>query len=116
VGNEATHSVRRQAEDVLHIIQFGSKRKEICDGVRREDIKRDELTFKLDELHILALKPAIMAIESESGEEIGRMKAWAMSTPRPPGAYGPGGRPGPLRLHCIEFNGTGLIVVGGVCG
>jgi hypothetical protein len=42
-------------------------------------IKRDELTFMLDELHTLALKPAVMAMEPKSAAEIGRMKAWAMS-------------------------------------
>jgi hypothetical protein len=35
VGTDATHSVRQQTDDVLHIIQYGSKRREICDGVRR---------------------------------------------------------------------------------
>jgi len=45
-------------------------RKEICDGVRRGVVGRDELTFKLDELHALALKPAVVAIEPNSATEI----------------------------------------------
>jgi hypothetical protein len=64
-------------------------RKEICDGVRRGAIGRNELTFKLDELHALALKPAVVAIEPNSATEIGRMKTWAMSTLA---------RPGPMAL------------------
>ena len=71
VGKEApAPSVRQQADDVLHIIQYGSLRKEICDGVRRGAIGRNELTFKLDELHALALKPAVVAIEPNSATEI----------------------------------------------
>jgi hypothetical protein len=86
VGDEApVPSVRQQAEDVLHIIQYGSKRREICTAVRREDIKRDELTLSLDELHILALKPAVMAIEPKSAAEIGRMKTCVMSSKARPG-------------------------------
>jgi hypothetical protein len=55
-------------------------RKEVCDIVRRGTIGRGELTFLLDELHTLALKPAVLRMEPKSAGEIGRMKSWAMSS------------------------------------
>jgi hypothetical protein len=64
-------------------------RKDICDSVRRGTIGRDQLTFKLDELHVLALKPAVVDIEPNSAGEIGSMKKWTMSTLA---------RPGPMAL------------------
>jgi hypothetical protein len=66
-------------------------RKDICDSVRRGTIGRDALTFKLDELHALALKPAVADIEPNSATEIGSMKKWTtMSTLA---------RPGPMALE-----------------
>jgi hypothetical protein len=65
-------------------------RKDICDRVRLGTIGRDVLTFKLDELHALSLKPrAVAIIEPNSATEIGNMKKWAMSTLA---------RPGPMAL------------------
>ena len=83
-GDEAPpHSVRQQAEDVLSIIQYGTARKDVCDLVRRGNlggaIARGELAFRLDELHILSLKPAVLLLEPKSAGEIGRVKSWAMS-------------------------------------
>jgi hypothetical protein len=90
VGKAApAHSVRQQADDVLHVIQYGSLRKDICDGVRLGTIGRDVILFKLDELHGLSLKSAVAAIEPNSAAEIGNMKKWAMSTLA---------RPGPMAL------------------
>ena len=68
---------------------YGSLRKEICDSVRHWTIVRDVLTFQLDELHALALKPAVADIEPNSATEIGSMKKWTMSTLA---------RPGPMAL------------------
>ena len=89
-GDEAPpHSVRQQAEDVLSIIQYSTARKDVCDLVRRGNlggaIARGELAFKLDELHILSLKPAVLLLEPKSAGEIGQMKSWAMSNLARPG-------------------------------
>jgi hypothetical protein len=50
---------------------------------------RDVLTFQLDELHALALKPAVADIEPNSATETESLKKWAMSTLA---------RPGPMAL------------------
>jgi len=81
--------VSQQADDVLNIIQYRTARREVCDLVRRGNlggtITRGGLACKLDELHILSLKPAVLALEPKSASEIGQMKSWAMSNLARPG-------------------------------
>jgi hypothetical protein len=79
----------QQADDVLNIIQYRTARRDVCDLVRLGNlggaITRGELACKLHELHILSLKPAVLALEPKSASEIGQMKSWAMSNLARPG-------------------------------
>jgi hypothetical protein len=73
-------SVRQQADDVSNVIQFESLRKEIiCKGIRQGTLDRDLVMLHLDELYILALKPAVNALEPQSAGQISKMKTWVVS-------------------------------------
>jgi hypothetical protein len=120
-GDEApAPSVRQQAEHVLHFIQYGTSRKDVCDIVRRGNlgvgISRGELAFKLDELHILSLKPSVLLMEPKSAGEIGRMKSWAMSNLARPGPMALVDAQDPLRIHCVKADGSGCNFGRGECG
>jgi hypothetical protein len=73
------YSVRKQADDVSHVIQYETLRKEICAGICLGTVERDLVMLQLDELHTLALKPAVTSLESESAGQISKMKTWVMS-------------------------------------
>jgi hypothetical protein len=73
------YSVRKQADHVSHVIQYETLRKEICAGIRLGTLERDLVMLHLDELHALALKPAVTALEPESAGQISKMKTWVMS-------------------------------------
>ena len=72
-------TVSQQADNVLNIIQFRTARKDVCAAIRKggHPISRGELSCKLDELHILALKSAVLTLEPESAAGIGEMKSWS---------------------------------------
>jgi hypothetical protein len=82
-------SVSQQADDVLNIIEYRTARRNVCDMVRRGNVgvavSRGELACKLDELHILSLKSAVLVLEPKSAGEIGQMKSWAMNNLARPG-------------------------------
>jgi hypothetical protein len=82
-------SVSQQADDVLNIIEYRTARRNVCDMVRRSNVgvavSRGELACKLDELHILSLKSAVLVLEPKSAGEIGQMKSWAMNNLARPG-------------------------------
>jgi len=44
------YSVRNQADDVSHVIQYETLRKEICAGIRLDSVERDLVTLQVDEL------------------------------------------------------------------
>jgi len=73
------YSVRKQADHVSHVIQYETLRKEICTGIRLGTLETDLVMLHLDELHALALKPAVTALEPESAGQISKMKRWVMS-------------------------------------
>jgi hypothetical protein len=60
---------------VSHVIQYETLRKEIC----LDSVERDLVTLQLDELHALALKPAVISLEPESAGQIAKMETWVMS-------------------------------------
>ena len=75
----AALSVRQQADDVSHVIKFDSLRKKVVKGIRHRTIEREIVVLRLDDLYILALKPAVMALEPESADKIATMKRWVVS-------------------------------------
>ena len=82
-------SVSQQADDFLHIIGFRTARITVCDMIRRGrvdvTVSRNDLACRLDELHILSLKPAVLLLEPKSADEIGEFKSWAMNALARPG-------------------------------
>jgi len=72
-------SVRQQADNVSHVIQFDSLRKKVCKGIRHKALERELVVLHLDDLYVLALKPAVMALEPESADKIATMKRWVVS-------------------------------------
>jgi hypothetical protein len=82
-------TVSQQADNVLNIIQFRTARKDVCEVIRCGKaglaISRGELACKLDELHTLSLKSAVVALEPQSAALIGQMKIWAMNNLARPG-------------------------------
>jgi hypothetical protein len=48
----------------------------------------DLVTLQLDELNVLALKPAVKSLEPESAGQISRMKTWVMSARARPSVMG----------------------------
>ena len=68
-----------------HVIQYETLCKEICTGIRLcehhgEGPSLSRYKLHLDvELHALALKPAVTALEPESAGQISKMKTWVMS-------------------------------------
>jgi len=82
-------TVSQQAENVLNVILFRTARKAVCEVIRcgkeGQAISRNDLACRLDELHTLALKPSVVAMEPLSAALVSKMKIWAMNNLARPG-------------------------------